>query len=121
MTLAIISGPATVDGNQLTLTGAGEVQVKASQEGDINFNPAPSVIRTFCSVPVKPSITIDDNDPSILISSRDAGNQWLRDGQVISGAKDQTLVATQSGLYSVQSIFGMCIFCHPFKKIFLTS
>ncbi|WP_274475293.1 LamG-like jellyroll fold domain-containing protein [Mangrovimonas aestuarii] len=44
----IISGPATVNGNIVTLTGlAGEVTVKASQSGDENYLPAPDVFVTF--------------------------------------------------------------------------
>ena len=43
----IVSGPASLTENQLTITGAGTVQVKAEQLGDANYDPAPSVIRTF--------------------------------------------------------------------------
>lgn len=44
----VASGPATVDGNTVTLTGeAGEVQVKASQEGDDTYDPAADLINTF--------------------------------------------------------------------------
>ena len=44
---SIVSGPATVIGNTVTLTGAGAVTVRASQPGNSNFNPAPNVERTF--------------------------------------------------------------------------
>ncbi|WOK06924.1 T9SS type A sorting domain-containing protein [Imperialibacter roseus] len=43
----VVSGPATVDGTTLTITGAGTVQVKATQAGNIDYDPAPSVTRTF--------------------------------------------------------------------------
>lgn len=45
----LMEGPATIDGDILTLTGeAGIVKVKAVQEGnDTEWQPAPSVTRTF--------------------------------------------------------------------------
>lgn len=43
-----ISGPATLNGNTLTLTGeVGEVKIKATQDGDETWLPAPEVTKTF--------------------------------------------------------------------------
>ncbi|MBP9995348.1 MAG: T9SS type A sorting domain-containing protein [bacterium] len=43
-----VSGPATLNGNVLTLTGdTGEVKIKATQGGDATWLPAPEVIKTF--------------------------------------------------------------------------
>jgi len=47
VTLTIASGPATISGNTITITGAGTVDVKAAQEGDTNYNPAADVHQTF--------------------------------------------------------------------------
>ena len=44
---AIVSGPAAVVGNLVTLSGAGTVTVRASQSGNINFNAALDVERSF--------------------------------------------------------------------------
>jgi hypothetical protein len=44
---AVISGPATVSGSTLTITGAGSVTVEASQAGNINYSPATPVDVTF--------------------------------------------------------------------------
>ena len=49
----IVSGPATIIGDTVTLTGVGTVTVRASQLGNSNFNPAPDVERTF-AVPGMP-------------------------------------------------------------------
>jgi hypothetical protein len=47
----ILSGPATIDGNVLTLTGeAGEVVVEATQPGNGTFDPAEPVQNTFMVV-----------------------------------------------------------------------
>jgi hypothetical protein len=43
----IVSGPATIAGNMLTITGVGTVVVQASQPGDNNFNAASSVDQSF--------------------------------------------------------------------------
>jgi uncharacterized protein (TIGR03437 family) len=43
VTLTVISGPATVAGNMLTLTGTGLVTLQASQPGNANWLPAPDV------------------------------------------------------------------------------
>ncbi|MEO7312472.1 MAG: CARDB domain-containing protein [Chitinophagaceae bacterium] len=44
----IVSGPATINGAVLRLTGAGTVQVKAKQEGNANYAAAPDVNQSFC-------------------------------------------------------------------------
>ncbi|WP_321317617.1 endonuclease [Labilibaculum sp.] len=43
----LVSGPATLSGKELTLTGAGTVVVKAVQAGNENYEAAESVSRTF--------------------------------------------------------------------------
>lgn len=40
VTLEILSGPATVSGNTITYTGAGEVRLRATQDGDAAYSPA---------------------------------------------------------------------------------
>lgn len=44
----IVSGPATVSGSVLRITGVGTVQVKAKQTGNSNYNAAPEVFQSFC-------------------------------------------------------------------------
>jgi sugar lactone lactonase YvrE len=44
---SILSGPATISGNAVTLTGVGVVTVGAIQAGDSNYNAAPSVDQSF--------------------------------------------------------------------------
>ena len=47
VTFSIASGPATIDGNVVTVTGTGTVTVRASQAGDSTYAPAPNVNRSF--------------------------------------------------------------------------
>jgi len=42
-----VTGPATLNGSILTLTGTGTVTVTASQAGNASFAAAPSVTRSF--------------------------------------------------------------------------
>lgn len=44
---SIVSGPATITGNLVTLTGHGHVVVRASQAGNSTYNAAPNVDRAF--------------------------------------------------------------------------
>jgi len=46
-TYLLVSGPATVVGSTVTLTGSGVVVVKASQSGDGNYQPAVDVEKSF--------------------------------------------------------------------------
>jgi uncharacterized repeat protein (TIGR02543 family) len=47
VTFGMVSGPATLSNNVVTLTGAGTVTVRASQAGDATFNAATNVDRSF--------------------------------------------------------------------------
>ena len=48
VSFSIVSGPATISGNTITLDGtAGTVVVRASQSGNAQYNPAPDVDRSF--------------------------------------------------------------------------
>ncbi len=47
VTYLVVSGPATISGDQLTLTGTGTVVVRASQAGNTNYLAAANVDRAF--------------------------------------------------------------------------
>lgn len=47
----VISGPATVSGNSVTMTGTGTVKIRATQAGNGSYNAAPAVDRTFKITP----------------------------------------------------------------------
>jgi hypothetical protein len=54
---SILSGPATISGNTVTITGAGTVTVRASQSGDGSYNPAPDVDQSFTVAKANQTIT----------------------------------------------------------------
>lgn len=49
ITFSVVSGPATVAGNLVTLTGLGTVTIRAIQNGDTNYLAATPVDRSFCT------------------------------------------------------------------------
>jgi hypothetical protein len=51
VSFAVISGPATISGNTVTLTGPGTVVLEATQAGNADFLPAPPVRRSFIVAP----------------------------------------------------------------------
>jgi hypothetical protein len=51
VTYSVVSGPATLSGNSLTLTGTGTVVVRASQSGNRNFTAAATADRSFTASP----------------------------------------------------------------------
>ncbi|MBT9333124.1 MBG domain-containing protein, partial [Paracidobacterium acidisoli] len=57
ITYLVTAGPATVAGNVLTITGAGNVTVTATQPGAGQYGPAASVSQSFTVVPAVLTIT----------------------------------------------------------------
>jgi parallel beta-helix repeat protein len=47
----VVSGPATIEGNMVIVTGAGTVTIEASQPGDDNYTAAFTLQRSFVVVP----------------------------------------------------------------------
>ena len=56
---SIVSGPVTLDDDEVTITGAGTVEIAANQAGDATYNPAPEVIRSFTISKADQIITFD--------------------------------------------------------------
>jgi sugar lactone lactonase YvrE len=57
VTFSVVSGPATLSNNVVSLTGAGTVVVRASQVGDATFNAATNVDRSFVVAKLPQNIT----------------------------------------------------------------
>ena len=91
----VLSGPATVNGSLLTITGAGSVTVQANQAGNSQWQPAPPVNDTFTVNPAvltvtanNASMTYGGNLPTFTASYSGFVNG---DGQgVLSGAPSLT-------------------------------
>jgi sugar lactone lactonase YvrE len=103
LTFTVVSGPATVANDMLTLTGTGLVTLAATQPGNADYFAAETVTGSFCVAPATPSITAN----GIVLTSSSQGNQWYLDGDLIIGAEAQTFNATLAGDYRVQ-VTGPC-------------
>ncbi|MEW6304051.1 MAG: immunoglobulin domain-containing protein [Verrucomicrobiota bacterium] len=57
VSFSVVSGPATISGDTVTLTGLGTVTVRASQSGNGNYNAAADVDRSFTVTADAPAIT----------------------------------------------------------------
>lgn len=60
VTLAVTSGPATVSGNTVTLTGEGTVTLQATQAGDTTYSGAPPVSQTFATAKCDATVYLGD-------------------------------------------------------------
>jgi hypothetical protein len=69
----VLSGPATVSGNTLSITGAGEVRVMAGQAGNASFNAAPSIVKTFNVLKGAQTITIAVQAGALTTSTQITG------------------------------------------------
>ncbi len=49
---SVVSGGATITGTNLTITSSGSITVRASQPGNVNYNPAPTVDQSFTAAKV---------------------------------------------------------------------
>ena len=59
VTIAVQSGPATISGNTVTLTGVGTVVLKASQAGDAQYSPA-TATQSFQVTPAPLTVTANN-------------------------------------------------------------
>ena len=57
VSFGVLSGPATVSGNILTITGAGTVVVAANQPGNVDYSAAPQVAATIVVNKATPTLT----------------------------------------------------------------
>ncbi|MFA8434691.1 MAG: endonuclease [Marinifilaceae bacterium] len=108
----VVSGPATVDGNSLSVTGAGTVKVKAIQEGNKNYLAAEAVTRSFEVSKATQTITFAElsdkilgDEPIVLTASASSGLEVSF--QLVSGPatlEGNILSVTGVGVVTVKAI-----------------
>lgn len=119
VTFTLVSGPATLSGSTLTLSGTkGDVVVRASQPGDATYAAAADVDRSFnvtdqiaptiTSQPVKQTLTAGATATFTVTATGTPvpTYQWRKDGAAISGATSATLTidsvtTANAGSYTV--------------------
>ena len=88
VTFAVASGPAVVEGNTLTFTGAGTVVVTASQSGGGNYAAAADVTRTFAVALATQEITfgaIADQSVTDTVTLEATASSGLEVSYTVSG------------------------------------
>jgi hypothetical protein len=105
VTYAVVSGPATISGNQVTVTGAGTVVLSASQAASGDYVAAAIVTTSFTVTAVAPSITSQPISQNLCIGapltlSVTANNansyQWNRNAAPISGATSSSYTVSSA-------------------------
>lgn len=66
---SVLSGPATVSGNQLTLNAAGTVIVAADQPGNSIYDPAPEVTRTVIVIDPTVKVTLTATPNPVFVKN----------------------------------------------------
>ncbi len=99
VTYTVTSGPATLSGNLLTITGAGWVTVQANQSGNSQYNPAPPVSVTFDVL--KATLTVTAQNATSVYGQPLPGLTYAITGfvngdtlAVVSGAASESTTAT---------------------------
>ncbi len=108
----VVSGPATLTGNTVTLTGAGSVSIEATQAGNATYAPATPVSRTFAIAKSSQTITFNSlpaktyGDAPFNISAS-ASSGLPVTFQVTSGPatiSGNTVTLTNSGNVTIQAL-----------------
>jgi hypothetical protein len=107
---APVTDHTTISGSMVTIVRAGKAKIRASQPGDDTFNAAADVDREFCINPVKPTLTIASAGTATptLTSNATGTHQWFRDGTVIGGESNATLLVSVPGVYTAKVIVETC-------------
>ncbi|HVS50709.1 MAG TPA: immunoglobulin domain-containing protein [Opitutaceae bacterium] len=118
VSLAVVSGPATLSGNTVTMTGTGTVTLQATQAGDTNFTAARPVSRSFIVAAAGTSAPVVTLQPtrqsmsaggSVTFTAAADGTpaptvQWTFNGVAIPGATSASLTVSdvqpaKAGIY----------------------
>ncbi|MBB3838248.1 hypothetical protein FHS57_002253 [Runella defluvii] len=118
VSFSVVSGPATLNGNTLTLTAVGTVVVEARQTGDKVYNPAPSVRQSFVVVESlkKPDLQISQvklvsdkvqagDDVNYQVSIKNTGGTTAPSGTLLRGYLSSDNVIDESDiLFSIDTL-----------------
>lgn len=105
----------TTDTDKVNISGAAFTMIKPGRVsidalGDSPYYKPDKVTRSFCIIPLKPTIAITgEGTPNpTLTSSAATGNQWYLNGEAIEGAAAATLNVTNHGTYTVRTTADDC-------------
>ncbi len=107
-TFSIVSGPATISGNTITLTGVGTVVVRASQAGDSDYSAATPIDQSLTSLqppivttaPVARTVVNAGSGFTLTVAATGAAPlsyQWYQNNRVIAGATGASYTDLSAG------------------------
>lgn len=100
-----VEGPAEVSGNVLTFTGAGEVTVTASQEGNENWTAAEPVSVSFDVAKAVAEVSLENLEQTFNGEGREAGVSTVPEGLAVAVTYDGSEVApVNAGEYAVAAV-----------------
>ena len=100
-----VEGPAAVSGNVLTFTGAGEVTVTATQEGNENWTAAEPVSVSFDVAKAVAEVSLENLEQTFNGEAREAGVSTVPEGLAVAVTYDGSEVApVNSGEYAVAAV-----------------
>jgi hypothetical protein len=107
----IVSGPATVSANTVTLTGAGTVTIEASQTGNTTYNAAPVVQQSFVVAKANQTINFGPlanktyGDPPFTVNAT-ASSGLPVSFRIVSGSatiSGNTVTLTSTGTVTIEA------------------
>jgi hypothetical protein len=122
VTFSVVSGPGTVSGSTLTVTGVGTIVVAANQAGNANYAAASQVTQTVVVNKAIPAVTLTLSAPSVFLQSSVTftasvptaatgtvsfvnGTSPLGSGAVVNGVATLKTSTLTTGTYSVAAIY----------------
>jgi hypothetical protein len=99
---SVVSGPAAISGNTVTITGAGNVTIEATQGGDANFAVAPSVQQSFTVNPALLTVTAANNTMTYgnALPALSFTYTGFKAGETVSVLTSQPTIATTANVSS---------------------
>lgn len=122
VSFSVISGPATISGNTVTITGAGTVTIRASQSGNGNYNAASPVDRSFevyrrtttFQFSGGPSFTYDGGTKTVTVTPNPANATYSTSGTWSASAPaSYTASVTATGNYQGSGSYSWSILPPP--------
>ncbi|MFY0256171.1 MBG domain-containing protein [Chitinophaga sp. 30R24] len=101
VTYTVVSGPASITGNTVTITGAGAVTIAANQAGNSNYNAAPEVTQSFTIAPAVLTVTANDKTKTYgqanpAFDYTISGFVYEETSSIVSGAPDISTAADEN-------------------------
>lgn len=107
--MEVVSCPALINGDKLTVTGAGKLVLRFTEPGNNSYLPADTTTEAICIFPRKPVISIVSGSNGVLLrSSSPVGNQWYADGNPVLYQNADTLKPSGNGNFAVKVTISDC-------------